>query len=122
MFSGDDGPIFVLEADAGASAGAGPLPADVCARFILSMSSAFGKLTCGPMKCTWSDTEGKSRLSCSQTCGGSEDSPRAPMTKMRKTGLPTPASSVSGVPGETCSVERRASRLLGYSQSFHGKI
>jgi hypothetical protein len=71
-------------------------------------SAGFGSETCGPMKWRCNSAEGNSIHNCSQTCGGREDSARAPRINNRTWGLSEPDSSVSGVPGLTCKVVRRA--------------
>ena len=50
--------------------------------------------------------------SCSQTCGGSDDSARAPRMNIRTWGFPTVASSVSGAPVGTCNVLRNAESTI----------
>lgn len=71
-------------------------------------SAGLGSETCGPIKYRCNSEDGNSIHNCSQTCGGREDSARAPRTNKRTCGLSEPASSVSGVPGLTCKVVRRA--------------
>ena len=71
-------------------------------------SAGLGSETCGPMKWRCNSAEGNSIHNCSQTCGGREDSARAPRMNKRTWGLSEPDSSVSGVPGLTCKVVRRA--------------
>lgn len=46
-------------------------------------SAGFGSETCGPMKWRCNSAEGNSMHSCSQTCGGREDSARAPRMNKR---------------------------------------
>ena len=71
-------------------------------------SAGLGSETCGPMKWRCNNADGNSMHNCSQTWGGREDSARAPRMNKRTWGLSEPDSSVSGVPGLTCKVVRRA--------------
>jgi hypothetical protein len=98
--------------DVGGSAGSG-VGADVEAVDDADADCfGLGRETWGPMKKRWKCVEGKSIVSCSQTCGGSEDSARAPRINIRTWGLPTVASAVSGAPVGTCRVLRRAASDL----------
>ena len=66
------------------------------------------------MKNKWKWVDGNSMQSCSQTCGGSDDSARAPRMNIRTCGFPTAASSVSGAPAGTCRVLRNARPTIEY--------
>ena len=83
-------------------------------------SAGIGSETCGPMKWRCNSAEGNSIHNCSQTCGGREDSARAPRMNKRTCGLSEPDSSVSGVPGLTCKVVRRAVDAKSVTKSANG--
>ena len=70
------------------------------------------------MKNRWKCVDGNNMQSCSQTCGGSEDSARAPRMNIRTCGFPIAASSVSGAPVGTCNVLRNAGPMIEYDYVF----